>query len=209
MTTPFAQSRPAENSDFAMKIFKLRPDYTNHQAFELPMKDVILKLGRKVPAKQLFQFPKHNLSLASVWEEMPAHFAPVEGLTKGSSIPGVSVWTGGTLVLSSDALERLRSAIESLGEFLPVMTPHGQFWIFNCLSTVPVDEGNSRRVQEHGQTIDVEAIAFRGSDVGETLIFKTDYDAARSLFCTEQFKDLLVEHELDGLTFSEELGGAF
>lgn len=192
-----------------MMTFKLLPDYTNYQAFNLPMKDLVQALGRKIPPKKLMHFSKHNIELADAWEGVSGHFAPIEGVSGSPSIPDVSVWAKGTLVVSQNARDRLKAALAPHGEFLPVTTPEGPFWVFNCLTMVPADDDRSRRVEEQGQVLDVEALAFRDSDIGDNLVFKTDFDSCRSLFCTAALRDLLKDEGLRGLSFGDTLAGAF
>lgn len=192
-----------------MNVFKILPDYEQFQAFHLPMKDLVVRLGQKVPPKKLMHFSKHNLSLVEVWEDFQGHFAPIEGVTKVDAIPDISVWTNAALILSPKAKGSLQEKLESQGEFLPVKTAQGGFWIYNCLAMVAADKERSRRVQEQGQVLDVKAIAFREEEVEGRLVFKTDYDASRSIYCTQTFRDVVKSKGLQGLNFSDELKGAF
>lgn len=81
--------------------------------------------------------------------------------------------------------------------------------VFNCLTVVAANEGNSRRVEEQGQVLDVEQLSFRASDLGTNTVFKTNYDGCRSFFCTDTSQQVLRDLELGGVSFSEELTGAF
>ncbi len=112
-------------------------------------------------------------------------------------------------MVSQKARDRLDAALAAYGEFLPVTTSHGPFWVFNCLTMVAADEERSRRIEEQGQVLDVEALSFCDRDVGDCLVFKTTYDPCRSLFCSEKLRDLMRDEGLKGLNFEPRLAGAF
>jgi hypothetical protein len=192
----------------AMKIYKVLPDYGNFSAFRLPMKDLILKLGKKIPPKKLMHFYKHNLSLQEQWENISATFEPVEGITEGQNQPDISTWVSGTLVMSGRSKSVLTN-LEELGEILPVETNQGAYWIFNCSTIVAPDESRSSRVVESGQVLDIQTLIFNTESLDDKQLFKTDYDGFRSLFCTDKFRAQVIDNNLGGILFSEELAGAF
>ncbi len=191
-----------------MKIFKVLPDYGNFSAFRLPMKDLMLKLGKKIPPKKLMHFYRHNLSLLEHWQNISATFEPVEGITEDQNQPDISTWVSGTLVMS-DKSRNVLTGLEDLGEILPVETNQGTYWIFNCSTIVAADESRSSRTVESGQVLDIQTLVFNTESIDDKLLFKTDYDGFRSLFCTDKFRTQVIDNKLGGILFAEELTGAF
>ncbi|MCX2796351.1 imm11 family protein [Microbulbifer thermotolerans] len=191
-----------------MKVYKILPDYRNFWAFSLPMKTLILNLGKEIPAKNLMHFYKHNISLGEKWQSINASFAPVEGVTQGNNIPDISTWVPGALVLSEKSKAEF-SELNGSGEFLPVKTSNGPYWIFNCMTVVAADETQSNRVVEFDQVTDIKKLTFNPETVDGKHLFKTDYDGFRSLFCTDDFRRKILEMELQGLIFSDNLSGVF
>lgn len=191
-----------------MNIYKILPDYERFLAFDLPMKDVLMSLGKDIPLKQLMHFYKYDLQLTKNWKDIKAKFTPIEGVTKGSAIPDVTTWAPGTLVFSQKAVNLLPWLCD-VGELLPVTTDAGTFHILNCKFVAQADESLSSRIVENGQVLEVKNIAFDFASVQKKKIFKTDYDQFRNLFCLDSLKAEIEWAELSGLLFSENLAGMF
>jgi hypothetical protein len=191
-----------------MSVYKILPDYERYCAFKLPMKDVLMKLGKEIPAVKLMHFYKHNLSLKDVWASISASFEPVEGVTANGTIPDITVWVPGTLVLSNQALEALPD-ITRFGELLPVETPSGQYWILNCMRQINADELNSKNITEAGQVLDVHSLQFETDEATRAGLFKSPFDGYRNLFCSDQWMNSIQKAGLAGLIFSDKLEGGF
>jgi hypothetical protein len=187
-----------------MTIYSIGADYKASKAFTLPMADVLLAYKNQIPMKQLLDFPKHNLALSNVWQRMQATFESIADVTLSETIPDVTTWVAGTLVLS-DKAKQLLTCLEGHGEYLPIDTPAGEYWIFNCLEVLPTDEKQSNRTVEQDQFLDIKTIVFSEDDIKNTCIFKTDYDGFRSTFCTDVLKEQITKHKLSGLTFNTNL----
>jgi hypothetical protein len=190
-----------------MTIYSIGADYKASKAFTLPMADVLLAYKNQIPIKQLLDFPKHNLALSNVWQRMQATFESIADVTLSETIPDVTTWVAGTLVLS-DKAKQLLTCLEGHGEYLPIDTPAGEYWIFNCLEVLPADEKQSKRTVEKGQFLDIKTIVFSEDDIKNICIFKTDYDGFRSTFCTGILKEEIVKNHLSGLTFNTDLTSA-
>lgn len=188
-----------------MTIYSIGADYEACKTFTLPMSDVLLAYKNQIPMKQLLDFPKHNLALTDVWKRMEASFESISDITQSETIPDITTWVAGTLVLSEKA-KQLLTCLEGHGEYLPINTPDGEYWIFNCLEVLPADEKQSKRTVEQGQVLDVEKIEFSDDAVKNVCIFKTDYDGFRSTFCTSTLKEEISKNQLSGLTFNTSLG---
>lgn len=192
----------------SFNVYKILPDYEHYCSFSLPMKNLYMALGGKVPLKQLMHFYKHNLLLGDNWNDIKASFVSIEEVTSGNEIPDVTTWSRGALVFSEKALA-VFDWLGDLGELLPVTTENGRYWIFNCTTIAQADEANSQRLVDYGQVMDVDKLAFLPGSVGGKDIFKTDYDGFRNIFCSDRFKSELESAGLKGLLFSENLVGAF
>lgn len=187
-----------------MTIYSIGADYEACKTFTLPMSDVLLAYKNQIPMKQLLDFPKHNLALNDVWKRMEASFESISDITQSETIPDITTWVTGTLVLSEKA-KQLLTCLEGHGEYLPINTPDGEYWIFNCLEVLPADENQSKRTVEQGQVLDVEKIEFSDDAVKNVCIFKTDYDGFRSTFCTSTLREEISKNQLRGLTFNTNL----
>jgi hypothetical protein len=190
-----------------MNIYKVLPDYENFCAFTLPMKDLLQTLGRDIPPKTLMHFYRHDLVLKNHWKDIAATFEPIDRITKTQGIPEITVWAPGTLVFSEKAVNTLKELLKG-GELLPVSTPHGNYWIFNCSRSENAIESESQRTLKDGQVLDVQAIEF-DTEATKEPIFKTDFDGFRSVYCNEVFKTLTENHSLQGVRFAHNLVGAF
>lgn len=122
---------------------------------------------------------KQPKQVTAYWEEIGATFESVEGVTEGSAIPDVTVWIPGALAMSNKAKDRLESSLAGTGEFLPVQTPAGQFWLFNCQQVVSANENRSERLVENGAILDISSLAFDDAYVQRQPVFKTDFDGFR------------------------------
>lgn len=187
-----------------MTIYSIGADYKASKAFTLPMADVLLAYKNQIPMKQLLDFPKHNLALSNIWQRMQATFESIADVTLSETIPDVTTWVAGTLVLSNKA-KQLLTCLEGHGEYLPIDTPAGEYWIFNCLEVLPTDEKQSKRTAEQSQGLDIKTIVFSEDVIKNTYIFKTDYDGFRSTFCTDVLKEQITKHKLSGVTFNANL----
>ena len=128
-------------------------------------------------------------------------------VTMSETIPDVTTWVAGTLVLS-DKAKQLLTCLEGHGEYLPIDTPAGEYWIFNCLEVLPADEKQSNRTAELGQGLDIEKIVFSEDIIKNTCMFKTGYDGFRSTFCTDVLKEQITKHKLSGLVLNTDLARA-
>jgi hypothetical protein len=193
----------------SLKAYRITADYGNFLAFHLPMKDVIQKLGKSFPPKKLMHFYKYNLSLIEAWSDLSGQFSPIESSDNNLPIPDVSLWSSGSLLFSDHAKNTVEKHIGSMGEFLPVQSENGLVWIFNCLTVVNADEERSSREEIDGQAISVSQISFHEEDVTKNLIFKSAFDGCTTVYCNEDFHRLIIQMNLKGINFNENLAGIF
>lgn len=190
-----------------MNVYKIGPDHKKFKAFIFPMTSLLQASNDQIPLKKLMDFYKFNLPLSGIWSATEAIFNPVEGVSEETATPDITTWVTGTLVLSGKAKNAL-TCLEGLGEYLPVQTPEGRFWIFNCFKICPADENKSRRITENDQIFTVEKLEFK-ERAHEICLFKTDYDGFSGTFCTETLKNDINSNNLRGLIFSQDLTNLF
>lgn len=192
-----------------LSVYRLAADYDNYLAFQLPMKDLIVKFGKTIPAKNLMHFYKHNVSLAEIWSEVSGDFINTKKTTSENMVPDATLWSSGALVFSDKSKQKLESYLNEMGEFLSVHSPFGKFWIFNCLNVVSADEAESSRIVQDGQVLEVNKIFFQKDDTERNLIFKTDFDAGKGVYCNDFFFNLITSMDIRGLTFKKNLVDIF
>lgn len=165
------------------------------------MKDVMLTVGKYILPKKLMHFYRHNLELKPYWQEFSTGFV-LDSTQRSAAVPAVTTWVPSTLVASDYAAGQLR-VLKNYGELLPVSTPQGRYWVFNCRTTVSANAGQSRRITNGRHVLAVEHVVFNTSELARNAVFKTDFDGFRNLYCGESFKRDVERFGLHGLQFSE------
>lgn len=133
------------------------------------------------------------------WKEIEVIFVdgyPENG--KAKVMPDIA-FTYGRLFLSQKALDMLAETLNATkGELLPVRYNQGlKGFIFNPLCTLEVDHALSHKNADG----EIMKIAF----TQEALLFKTPFDHFFSLFCSQNFKSIIDQSGLNGLTFTSDL----
>lgn len=190
-----------------MTVYRMVMDAENYQQINLSIKDLMLTVGKATGPKRLMNFSKENLALSDCWGSVVSDFSPTKEFPNSTSIPDISTWRGASLILSGRALETLEDLLTPFGELLPITCGGEPFTIFNCRIKGEVDESRSKQVIENGIVMDVEALAFNEVDVLDKLVFKSDYEGCRFVFCNEKFKSVVDNSNLKGIIFSSQLAG--
>jgi hypothetical protein len=123
------------------------------------------------------------------------------------TIPDVSVWGNGWLVLSKNAYEKLLVHLEELGEFLPVDVDvdGNEMFIFRCTSWAKEDESECILHYVDGEVDGLEHLAFDQEEIDRKLLFKSKLQGGSVVYCSPAFKGLCSELKLDGLRYDENL----
>ena len=164
-------------------------------------------LGRDIPEQgrawldidELDDFSRENRALSPWWMAVNTGFSQIRG--GGKAIPDISKWIDGTLVLSPKAFDLLEEHLAPFGEFLCVFNEGEKFCIFNCLTMVDADPKHSQ-LDEHDIPSQLE---FTPEATEGKLVFKTAFDGCYSLYCSNQFVDLIRQSMLTGIRFEENL----
>ncbi len=187
-----------------MTTFLIMNDGYKFQEFDLEIDDIVDFVPEKFDLLDIYDFSLHNLAFAKWWGKVESGFTAIDS-DSSAEIPDISCWIGATLILSNKAYNLLKSELKPYGEFLPVQCASNNFYIFNCLTIVNVDEQKSEQELFDGEVVDINKIVFDKSEVGTQIIYKTKYNNCQDLFCNESFKEIIIKNYLTGITFSENL----
>ncbi|CCO45704.1 conserved hypothetical protein [Vibrio nigripulchritudo SOn1] len=188
-----------------MTVYQLMEDHTKFKTLLLMPDELAVQLGDFEIVKDILRQPSQNSSLKPLWGEVSAEFVDV--LTKDSEIPDISIWNSLFLVLSPKAYEGLHSQMSACGEFLP-LTVTGEIWYLYTPQTFGKEDKQLTVPKiEYGVPAGVDTLVFDERDICNKLVFKSEMECLVSLFCTDTLKDLVAEHQLTGIGFSEDLTG--
>lgn len=187
-------------------IYKLRFDRNKYLVFELPTEELKNKLG-----KTYFLSLKKE-SWKSFWEEIQAEFLDESERGHKPGLPDITCWFTDQLVLSEHAYQSLKGLLEPYGEFLPVQYSGQPYWVFHITELTGmdvIDETKSARNIDESGFIDVDKLSFQEDKVSGLLVFKTEFNGYKSVYCTQQFKDAVESKGLRGLEFETDLVSIF
>ena len=185
-----------------MNIYKLKSDYENFYSFVIENTELFSKMpsfSPKFKAKPRLQD----------WVEPHSSFFQSDNYrAKGVNIPDITTWLLGNLVLNENAYTALHTHLATMGEFLPVSCEGIKYYIFNALNIITddaINKENTKSIIESGINMGLESLEFIPTKANGQLIFKTNADKLASLYCTDQFKELITTHNLKGLNFKTNL----
>lgn len=178
--------------------YKLRFDRSKFLAFEILPAKLEAKLDEAV--------------WSEFWKAMNAKFIDFSDNKNVTTPPDITCWFTDQLVLNENAYALLSTHLQPYGEFLPVSCEGVPYWVLhvtNMTGMDVVDEEKSGRLVKEGGYIDVASLSFKEEQVKEKLLFKTEYNGWKNIYCSEEFKKIVEEHRLQGLVFSADLAGVF
>lgn len=182
-------------------IYKLRAERSSFLNFDIDAYEIELTLGD--------YFLLHQPRWADFWKPLPATFYEDSDDGNAVKIPDITVWgTYVCLALNDSAYQTLNADLSSYGEFLPATCEGNQYQVFHVTKKLGIDIVNqekSSRVQEVDGYINLKSLHFEEDKLSDELIFLTEYDGFRNIYCTEKFKALTESHSLHGLRFSMDL----
>ncbi len=178
-------------------IYRIHPDIGNYGLVCFDGDQARESLGEDTD----FHIDESPIAYEDSWNTMVVGFGDALG-SKVKPVPDLS-WNVGKLYLSPKACKVLKPIVSLHGELLPVTHDAGEGYLFNCLKVLsPV-----RELSVHSPLTGNFSIVFDEDSVSE-VIFKSeiDFDA---LFCSEEFRAVVLDNHLTGLSFSEDLGNPY
>ena len=174
-----------------MEIYSIEQDF-NYFEVDLRPTDIEDYFPESFQIEDILGFSRKNIQLKEFWPEVYTDFVDTG---EKLSIPDISIWMDGVLLLSP--LAKLYSAqlLNDLGEFLPIFINGEEWSLFNCLAVANQDSrltGSSSIVFEEARILDKH-------------LFKSISNDDFGLFCTERFKSLVDQYNLDGLSIKSQL----
>ena len=166
---------------------------------------------RKQCEKLSVEFPQKN---ESIYEKLKTDWLPVgvelKADSKKCSAPDLSTWNMSCLVLSERAKDVLSTYLSDYGELLPL---ENDYFLFNCLRSIgsdAIDQTQTSFKIESEDSIHIpnELVSLPDSIKG-ALLFKPEFSHNSFLICQDEFKNLVVESELGGLLFEQDLAQIF
>lgn len=163
-----------------------------------------------IPALQLIKIMKGKMGagsggpLVDNWQNVTGTLEQKKEGAVSDDVADISFWHHSP-VFSEKAYAQLVGALSCHGEFLPVDVAGTLFYVFNILERCDklVDLDNSEKNIVDGVQAGINTVVFQAGDF--PAIFKTDFDNAVRVFCTNEFKVQVEATGLTGLTFSEDL----
>jgi hypothetical protein len=184
--------------------YRLKFDRARYMLFDISPDEIEAKLG------DFFILDEPR------WQDF---WVPVDGSFSDESdsgdtlrLPDISCWISDNLVLSEEAKNKLQDHLRPYGELLPVNVEGNRWWVLHVTkltSDEAVDEERSERVIDESTYKDVKMLAFRDEAVKDLLLFKSEYNDYKSIYCNQAFKDLIEGLGLQGLLFDTGLASIF
>ncbi|WP_149981633.1 hypothetical protein [Pseudoalteromonas rhizosphaerae] len=109
------------------------------------------------------------------------------------------------LVLNKTAYTYLSAPLSEFGEFINLKTDGDKLYLFNPLTFAQEDLSLTEKAYLDGYEDELKSLAFDKEDVRNKLIFKSKLQSGLSLYCTDDFKELVNDNNLSGLVFNTDL----
>jgi len=149
---------------------------------------------------------------ASFWKPINAQFHDDSDGQNVAALPDITCWFTDQLVLNKQAYQKLGSTLEPYGEFLPVQYERTSFKILHVTKLTgleAINQDESDRLVEESGHIEINKISFKDDAIRDLLLFKTEYDGYKNIYCSNKFKDLIEGSKLNGLIFNADLASVF
>ncbi|TQV87365.1 response regulator receiver protein [Aliikangiella coralliicola] len=184
-----------------MEIYAIREDGFKYQELDLLVTDILDIFPPKYTPADAVHFSYNNIALSEFWVLKKTGWSKIEG--RENLIPDITKWLNATLLLSPKAHRYLSDLMSPYGEFLPIQiedeeNPH---YIFNCLTTVDVDESKS--------SIQESRIVFLEESIGDKLFFKAPFQSCQDVYCTGRAKEQIESLGFSGIVFDDRLFSPF
>lgn len=182
-------------------IYRLRFDRFNYLVFDISAQEIEYKLGDFF----LLQEPLWK----DFWKPLEAKFSDDSDDGNTINLPDITCWFTDRLALNQTAYKALASTLAPYGEILPVTCEGIPYWIFHPTKKTGMDavdlNKSEREVIEECEYIGMQALVFKEEKLEHLLIFQTEFNGFKNIYCTEKFKSLVEKAGLKGLLFSTDL----
>lgn len=181
-------------------IYKLHDDYQNTYSLLIDGAELLTKMPTFKPRFL-------GKARAQEWVMPDASFYYCENFEgMRETLPDVSMWMLGVIVLSPKAYSVFHDSLEKAGEFLPIAINGEIYYLYNTLYVIPEVAMNKDKVVEvidSGVHLGQSNVSFNELFLnGEKIInFKSDTDKLMFTYCTEEFKKLYEDNDFKGLVF--------
>ncbi|HHF0556929.1 TPA: hypothetical protein ACPHT1_000996 [Vibrio antiquarius] len=190
-----------------MTVYKINDNLHVFQTICTCPDEVATQLGDFNYFEKILLQGIENKSLKGIWKPAVVEFEDV--LTKNSELPDISLWLRTYLVLSPRAYEILNTYLSEGGEFLPVNYQGEKWYLYTSLTFGKEDRQKCIEKISYGSPDGLEVLVFIDDDVKDKVIFKSRLEGAGNLYCTEKFKVICEQNQLNGLVFSSNLTESF
>lgn len=123
-----------------------------------------------------------------------------------ASIPDVTTWALGNLVLSPKAFQVFKDDLDPVGEFLPLLIGSETYYMFNTLFVIPesaIDLTGAFDVVNSGVHMGQDQVKFDESQLVGCCLFKSPTNKLTYSFATEEFKSKYDKYGFTGLMFKK------
>lgn len=155
--------------------------------------------------KRLMALPDDNTSILELWAgTFSCHYFPQAKL----QIFDINVLTN-FLVLTQPSYLLLGDRLRPYGEFVRVEADGEPLMLFNPLVFGQEDKSLCEVKFLDGYEDGLKILAFDEQDIANKLVFKSKLQGGYSIFCNDSFKRLILDSELEGITFDPDLINIF
>lgn len=182
-------------------IYKLRANRDKYLNFFIDPYDIELVMGD--------YFLLGQPTWADFWKSVNATFYEDSDHGGALLMPDITVWgTSNCLALNQKAYDALSVTLQPFGEFLQVTSEGIPYRVFHSTLQTGlefVDETKSKRTIDEVDYVEMQSLVFNEKLLEKKLIFQTEFNNYRNMYCTEAFKSLVESKGLKGLYFSTDL----
>lgn len=187
-----------------MTIYRIHPDRMHYRLMTISSKEVVKKLGEEYP----FHIDPTPRAYNDVWHSLEIDFYDSANKKKTAELPDMTV-DGGKLFVNSKAFELLQSEIGNQIECLPVTYNGNNGHILNILALAENSAALDEKLSLKNEWGDLSALSFIEEKLGNTPLFRSEFEGYMGVFCNDTFKNSVENHSLKGIIFSTDLGNIF
>ncbi|WP_215396920.1 hypothetical protein [Rheinheimera oceanensis] len=179
-------------------IFRIAAPKNTHELIDFDVISMAKMLGDK-DFKLVRRLSNSNVSILDRWVKPSCGFNK-----KYKSEPSdVSLW-GSFLLLSPLAYESLSPDLSAHGEFLPIDLNGTDWWLFNCLELGKESLADCVS-HEAAHSTELEKLVFDERALSGKLIFKSELEGCKTLFCDDRLKIAVTQLPVCGVNFNNNL----